>query len=181
MASSTNGKLPEPKDIVMLAHAELAPHLIDLDSFVTLCYARLDMSQRSLAIWSIAGTPASFTGTPGRAGARCCTETTCRWECGKARSTIRSRLAFEPGTCCCFFSDGITEARNPAGELFGAERLEEYVRVNGALDPGALVEGIRKAVSAFPESERLADDLTSVAIRVEERQLPLARAEIEIR
>ena len=48
MVLSKEGKLPEPKEIVMLAHAELVRHLIDLDSFVTLCYARLDMNRRSL-------------------------------------------------------------------------------------------------------------------------------------
>ena len=89
-------------------------------------------------------------------------------------------VPFEPGDLLLFYSDGITEARNPAGELFGVERLEEYVRVNGELDPDALVEGIRKAVFAFSGADRLTDDLTSVAIRVEERQLPVARAEIEI-
>ena len=48
MVLSKDGKLPEPKEIVMLAHAELVRHLIDLDSFVTLCYARLDMNRRTL-------------------------------------------------------------------------------------------------------------------------------------
>ena len=55
-------------------------------------------------------------------------------------------VPFEPGDLFLFFSDGITEARNPAGELFGAERLEECVVSNGQLEPAALVEAIRKAV-----------------------------------
>lgn len=89
-------------------------------------------------------------------------------------------VPFEPGDLLLFYSDGITEARNPAGELFGVQRLEEYVRFNGELDPAALVEGIRKAVFAFAGVDRLTDDLTSVAVRIEERQLPIARAELEI-
>jgi sigma-B regulation protein RsbU (phosphoserine phosphatase) len=48
MVLAKDRKLPEPKEIVMLAHAELVRHLIDLDSFVTLCYARFDMGRRSL-------------------------------------------------------------------------------------------------------------------------------------
>src|SRR5271157_4741725 len=48
MVLSRDRKLPEPKEIVMLAHATLVRHLIDLDSFVTLCYARFDMSRCSL-------------------------------------------------------------------------------------------------------------------------------------
>jgi phosphoserine phosphatase RsbU/P len=88
-------------------------------------------------------------------------------------------IPFEPGDSLFFFSDGITETRNPAGEFFGEDRLQEYIRVNGHLEPAALVEGVRKAVFGFSESTRLSDDLTSVAIKVEERQVPLIRQEID--
>jgi anti-sigma regulatory factor (Ser/Thr protein kinase) len=78
------------------------------------------------------------------------------------------------------YSDGITEARNPARELLGVERLKEFVRANRQLEPAGLIEALRKAVFTFSQSDRLADDLTSVAIKVEEIQFPLARAETEI-
>jgi sigma-B regulation protein RsbU (phosphoserine phosphatase) len=90
-------------------------------------------------------------------------------------------VPFAPGDVLLFYSDGITEARNSTRELFGVERLTECVQINRALEPEALVEVIRNAVFTFSASERLADDLTCVAIKVEERQLPLACAEIEIR
>ena len=40
------GTLPEPKDIVTLAHSEVARQLIELESFVTVCYARFDLENR---------------------------------------------------------------------------------------------------------------------------------------
>ena len=43
------------------------------------------------------------------------------------------------------------------------------------------MEAIRQAVCTFAESDQLTDDLTCVAIKVEDRQLPLARAELELR
>jgi anti-sigma regulatory factor (Ser/Thr protein kinase) len=43
------------------------------------------------------------------------------------------------------------------------------------------VQAIRKAAFTFSQSDRLADDLTCVAIKVVERQFPLGRAEMEIR
>ena len=55
------------------------------------------------------------------------------------------------------------------------------VRMNGNLAPDALVSAIRTAVVAFAGSDRLADDLTCVAVEVGERRRPLARGEIEIR
>ncbi|HUJ49239.1 MAG TPA: PAS domain S-box protein [Bryobacteraceae bacterium] len=179
MTSSKDGQLPEPKEIVMLAHAELARHLIELDSFVTLCYARLDLSRRRLAMVDCGHT--GILHWRARTG-RCDTLRGDNLPLGVREGEIYDQVSapFEPGDLLLFYSDGITEARNPAGELFGVERLEEYVRVNGGLDPGALVEGIRKAVSSFSGVERQVDDLTSVAIRVEERQMPAARAEIEL-
>src|ERR1019366_4391159 len=89
-------------------------------------------------------------------------------------------IPFEPGDLLLLFSDGITEARNPAKELFGVERLKECVKNNAHLEPAALVEAIRKAIFTFSQSDQLADDLTSVAIRIEETQLPVAGAKIEI-
>ena len=87
---------------------------------------------------------------------------------------------FEPGDVLIFYSDGVTEARNSSGELFGVDRLTECVRINRDLEPDALVEAIRKAAFTFSGSDRLSDDLTCVAIKAVERQVPMARAEIEL-
>ena len=47
-AMSRSGQLPEPKEIVTLAHADMVRQLIDLESFVTLIYARFDLGRRQL-------------------------------------------------------------------------------------------------------------------------------------
>ena len=86
----------------------------------------------------------------------------------------------EPGDVFLFYSDGLTEARNAEGELFGIERLSDCVRQHGHLEPRELIEQIRLEAVAFSRSERFGDDLTCVAVRIEERRLPLVRAEIEI-
>ena len=179
MTLSKDSKLPAPKDIVMLAHAELARHLIELDSFVTLCYARLNVSQHSVTL-----VDCGHTGVIHRDGAtgECDTVHGDNLPLGVREGEIYDEISvrFEPGDLLFFYSDGITEARNPAGELFGARRLEEYVQINGDLDTGALVEGIRKAVATFSGDEPLTDDLTSVAVRAEERQPLVARAEVDL-
>jgi anti-sigma regulatory factor (Ser/Thr protein kinase) len=90
-------------------------------------------------------------------------------------------VTFEPGDLFLFYSDGITEMRNVAGELYGAERLSACVQVNRELEPEALVDAIRRATVAFAQSDRLTDDLTCVAVKIGDAQRPLARAELEIR
>ena len=48
------------------------------------------------------------------------------------------------------------------------------------LEPEALIDRIRQAAVAFSNSETFGDDLTCVAVRIEERELPLVRAEMEM-
>ena len=90
------------------------------------------------------------------------------------------RQSFEPDDVFVFYSDGITEAQNSAGEFFGVSRLSECVRLNSRLDASQLITKIPMAVVAFSNSETFADDLTCVVVKIEERKLPLARQEIEI-
>jgi len=180
MVLSKDSKLPEPKEIVMLAHAELVRHLIDLDSFVTLCYARLDMSRRRLDLVDCGHT--GIVHLHGKTGLHEILHGD-NLPLGIREGEIYDQISvpFEPGDLFLFYSDGVTEARSSTGELFGAQRLEECVVSNGQLEPASLVEAVRQAVATFTGSGQLTDDLTSVAIRVQERQIPIARQELEIR
>ena len=179
-ALSKDGKLPEPKEIVTLAHAEVARHLINLESFVTLCYARLDLDRRNLDLVDCGHT--GLIHLHGKTGL-CEMVHGDNLPLGVREGEIYDQISvpFEPGDVLIFYSDGVTEARNSAGELFGVERLTECVRINRELEPEALVEAIRQAAFTFSGSDRLTDDLTCVVVKVVERQAPLARAEIETR
>lgn len=77
--------------------------------------------------------------------------------------TARTRLA--PGEALVLFSDGVTEARNPAGELFGTERLRTVLAAHEQADAAALVTGVREAVAEFAGAGPPADDLTLFALR----------------
>jgi PAS domain S-box-containing protein len=179
-ALSKRGRLPEPKEIVTLAHAEVARHLIDLENFVTLCYVRLDLNKRNLDLVDCGHT--GIIHLHGKTGL-CEIIHGDNLPLGVREGEIYDQISvpFEAGDVLLFYSDGVTEARNLAGELFGEERLLQCVRSNSKLEPEALVEAVRKAAVTFSESSRLTDDLTCVAIKVEETPLPLARAEREIR
>jgi PAS domain S-box-containing protein len=180
MALSKNGKLPEPKEIVTLAHAEVVRHLINLENFVTLCYGRLDLNKCKLDVVDCGHT--GIIHSHSKSGL-CEIVHGDNLPLGIREGEIYNQISvpFESGDILLFYSDGVTEARNFAGELFGTDRLLNCVGTNSKLDPEALVEVIRKATVTFSESGRLTDDLTCVAIKVEEIQLALARAEIEIR
>ena len=180
LAVPRTGQLPQPKDIVMLAHAQIVRELIELESFVTLCYARLDLDQRVLSMVDCGHTGIvhwrPVTG-------RCEVLHGDSLPLGIREGEIFDQISvpFEPGDMLLFFSDGITEARNATGELYGVDRLTAHVVANAGLEPALLVDSLRQAVSAFAGFTPLSDDLTSVAVRIGEQPEAQAREGIEIR
>jgi serine phosphatase RsbU (regulator of sigma subunit) len=70
--------------------------------------------------------------------------------------------SLERGECLFAFTDGVVEARNPAGEAFGSARLREALRANGTV-PSKLVRGVIEAVQAFAGQAEPHDDLTLLA------------------
>jgi serine phosphatase RsbU (regulator of sigma subunit) len=63
-----------------------------------------------------------------------------------------------------FYTDGVTEAHDPRGELFEDERLHASVAGRAGLDPRRLVEGVFEDVHAFADGAPQHDDLTCLAI-----------------
>jgi len=58
------------------------------------------------------------------------------------------------------YTDGVTEAFNPAAELYGAQRLADEVHVHGSGTPAALVERICQSVTNFAGTAPQSDDIT---------------------
>ncbi len=71
----------------------------------------------------------------------------------------------KPGQIVLLTTDGIFEAHNPEGEMFGKSRFKELVRHNAGLE----AEGIRKivfeAVTEFRGDEPQEDDITLVVLK----------------
>ena len=179
LAESRNSHLPKPKDTVVLAHTEIVRHLIDLESFVTLCYVRLDLDQ-----WIFTLVDCGHTGIVHwhAATGRCEVLHGDNLPLGVREGEIFDQISapFELHDVLLLYSDGITEARNPAKDLFGVERLIAHVEANAGLEPALLADSIRGAVSAFAGPSMLSDDLTSVAIRIDQQPVAEARAETEV-
>ncbi|HLW88163.1 MAG TPA: SpoIIE family protein phosphatase [Terriglobales bacterium] len=72
----------------------------------------------------------------------------------------------KPGDMFVFFSDGILDARNRAGAMFGRGRLDQVVSQSVGEPPDAVVKAIFKAVTEHAAGEEAFDDETVVVIRV---------------
>jgi len=179
VALSPAGALPEPREVVTLAASNMARQLIELESFVTLCYARLNMVWRCLDIVDCGHT--GVIHLQGGTG-QCQIVHGGNLPLGIRGDEIFDQIGIEfaAGDVFVFFSDGITEASSAAKEQFGADRLMDCVRASAPLGPDALVGAIRAAVVAFTGSDHLTDDLTCVAIEIGEQCRALAHEELEI-
>jgi phosphoserine phosphatase RsbU/P len=72
----------------------------------------------------------------------------------------------KPGDLFVFFSDGILDARDAAGDLFGRQQVEEIVAENWEKTAGDVVQAIFQAVSAHTGGAESFDDETVVVIKV---------------
>ncbi|MGL6097211.1 MAG: PP2C family protein-serine/threonine phosphatase [Fimbriiglobus sp.] len=73
--------------------------------------------------------------------------------------TVRE-VPLAPGDRLCFYTDGLVEARNEIGEMFGTDRLIRCVTALGRHPAAEVLAGILDAQRTFSGSARLTDDLT---------------------
>lgn len=66
----------------------------------------------------------------------------------------------KPGERLFLYTDGVTEAVNPAMELFGEKRLEGALQAYRRVSAEELLPSVRAEVSAFAELAEQADDIT---------------------
>jgi sigma-B regulation protein RsbU (phosphoserine phosphatase) len=71
-----------------------------------------------------------------------------------------AEIHLSQGSRLLFYSDGITEATNPEGEEYGAERLEKHFR-----RADASAESILEDVRTFADGEGLHDDATVILVK----------------
>lgn len=74
-------------------------------------------------------------------------------------------IAMAPGETLVLYTDGVTEAEDPKGSLYGEERLVEEIAKTQAGDAEALVREIRASVEKHAGGAAQSDDVTLLAIR----------------
>jgi len=69
------------------------------------------------------------------------------------------------GDCLLLYTDGLSEALNPAGDEFGVQPLFEIIRHRQSLPPPEIVRGCVESVSRFRAGHPSRDDLTLMVIQ----------------
>jgi phosphoserine phosphatase RsbU/P len=71
-----------------------------------------------------------------------------------------------PGDLLLLYTDGLVEADNRDGEMYGRNRLEKFVADNKSLDSRALCDALYADVSSFTDAARPSDDTTIVIAKI---------------
>jgi serine phosphatase RsbU (regulator of sigma subunit) len=74
------------------------------------------------------------------------------------------RFHLDKGDILVVYSDGLTKAESPHGELFGAERLLEVIRRAGSDGAQAVEQGLLMAIEDFTTGIPQPDDITFVMV-----------------
>ena len=76
-----------------------------------------------------------------------------------------NRIKLKPGDTIFLYTDGVTEARNREGELFGKARLVETLDHAPDLSQEELIHHVTSCVTAFMEDAEQYDDMTMLCFR----------------
>jgi sigma-B regulation protein RsbU (phosphoserine phosphatase) len=136
---------------------------IPANRFVTLFYAELDPKEGSLAFLNAGHNPPLIVHSGG---------TMEQLAAGglplgiMADADFREgRTKLHPGDVLVIYSDGVSEATNPAGEEFGPTRLYEVVARNLDASAAGIRDRIESALTKFCQGTPAADDITLVIVK----------------
>jgi tetratricopeptide (TPR) repeat protein len=75
------------------------------------------------------------------------------------------RVALRQNDLLVLYSDGLLAARNASGEVWGRQRLVEFVRTFGELNPTDFLIELKHAFDKFSGGHPLADDVTVIVLK----------------
>lgn len=159
-----------PRRLLIELNRLLAEHL-DNRSFITMTYLVLDLEARTLTAARAGHTPLIVvTGGEPTVIAPDGMVLGLRLPGAEARFAQvldEHTRPIRPGDLIVLFTDGVTEAMDQDGEMFGDEALARVVRAHAALDAAAIRERVVRDVKAFVGEAEPHDDMTLVVLRIE--------------
>ena len=152
--------------VVSDVNRQLAKDVEDSGRFMTLFYAEIERSNKSLR-WVNAGHEPAMIYDPD-------TDTFSDLNGGNNMALgVFEDTAFKeaqkkiaPGQIITIATDGIWEARNPKGEMFSKDRIRKIIRRNATKTAADIQNAILDSLKRFQKDVKLEDDMTLVVIKI---------------
>lgn len=154
-----------PSRIIERANEILQQDLSQADSFVTAFVATIDTRENRLSFANAGHTPALLWHAQTRSS-QFLRATSLPVGIANHHSKPAPGVSLLPGDLLILYTDGITEASNPAGQLFGLDRLQQLVDRHAAESPEILQTIVLYEVERFRHSAARTDDATILVIKL---------------
>ena len=165
-----HNKLALLQDIVAGVHEEIITELIELETYATATFLRIDLDAEQITTVDCGHNPTIHF------NARTKKRTLIKGHnlpIGLIEQTEYCEVSYpiEMNDLIVLVSDGLTESRSPDNRLFGIERVSELILIHHELEPSEIVEKIHKDACAFTGRNTFDDDLTCIVIRIGNQDL----------
>lgn len=147
-----------------------ANELIASDSksgmFVTLFYAILDLKNKTMEFVNAGhNPPVMFVRKTGYL--ECLSTNGIALGAMDEMDFEEKEIKLETGDVIVFYTDGVTEALNDKGELFGEKRVYNLVKSSSDLSAKDIVNKIKEEVIEFSQGQSQFDDITLMVLKVD--------------
>jgi serine phosphatase RsbU (regulator of sigma subunit) len=161
-----------PRALLVEANRIISHHL-DSRSFITMTYAVVDAAGRTLTCARAGHTPFIRIAAKGTAPRRAEVIAPDGMVLGlNLDGGVRFERCLEEltlpvacGDLFFFFTDGISEAMDAAGDCFGEQRLSECLEANADRGPEAIRDAVVGEVAAFAQGQPQHDDITMMILK----------------
>lgn len=153
-----------PAQALRAVQGFVSDELSRIDSFVTCILATYDPQSRELR-YANAGHNAIFHWSVERGEIEALGATGLPLGVDIGIEVENAMVGLDPGDLLLFYTDGVTEATAPDGELFGDERLRSLLAAHADEPPPAIRDAILTSVRAFAPVQR--DDITLILLKAE--------------
>ncbi|RDD30374.1 histidine kinase [Prosthecochloris sp. ZM] len=160
------GSLPGLHESMQNVHKYCIHELIDLGTYATLMFLRLDLEKKTMAMIDCGHPPAIHFQS---------STNSCELLKGSNlpigmldhESYEVSTTALESNDIIVLYSDGLTECLSPEGTMFEIERLSNIIQHHHELPAQKLLETIQTELSTFSGKSTFGDDVSCIVIRIE--------------
>jgi sigma-B regulation protein RsbU (phosphoserine phosphatase) len=153
-------------DVVSDVNRQLTRDVEDSGRFITLFYLQIDGANRSLS-WVRAGHEPAMLYSPATdrfeelSGQGIALGIDDRW-----RYVEENRGGLATGQIILLSTDGIWEARNPQGQMFGRQAIYDIIGQNSHRPAARILEAVLADLNRFQQGVEPADDITLVIVKI---------------
>lgn len=152
-----------PQDVLSTLNSELVRESSS-NLFVTMFYIIFDMKKNRAKYSNGGHLPAIHLNHESKIGLLDTSEGT---PLGLIDSQYNSKeIAFKKDDILVLYTDGVTEAMNNTGQMYGQDRLTSVIKAGRDLPPKELLKAIEKDIRNFEPKSKQHDDITIIVIKI---------------